>query len=583
MKYKLIRLLSEDENSPAMKGVPFPTGVEFEIEKPEDKAAAKLLKFIDGSKSLAGLIEDLPLSSQQLGQVVSRLYDLGAIAFDPEYCDMYLVEDDAPLTAPQTAEPQQPAAEGGKAKEETDIEIVEEGNLEEIPLWQSFNKLERKLFTGRVLVVTEQSRREFYFLNGALTFASTDHPEEDIGRLLIEKKKLTQAQYETYKNEMANGGRDPFTLLVELGAFPGHQKLMAQRWWGQNSAFNVMSERKGTFVIEKWNKLPKEVPKLGLNFKGIMTRFMAEKLPVDEEAAKLKEKMNWWLAPITEELERSVTDKEKRLWEILVEKPRRLRDLMTLTTMYKKDTYRFILTLLTSGVVEMVKSPPVEEGPIDLKRLDEIVETALESNYFDVLTVHPVSNDEDIKKSYERALKTLNLSAYRELTEDQKNKLLKMKERVESAWSVLKEEKTRREYRRKTFSEYQLRQYAQLQYQKGEIYLWWRQDPVSANDYFRSSMDLDPQNSLYWAAYGYSILCMPSPDPKSASDAVKLIERVTGLASVDPTACVFAGGALLRIGKRKAAETMFEKAKKSGAESAGITSMISIIVSRDRD
>lgn len=585
MAYKLIRLLDGGEDASAMKGVPFPTGVEFEIETHEDRIAAKLLKFIDGSKSLQQLIEDLPLSTRQLGEVISRLYDLGAIAFDQEYCNHCLIEDDEPQAASSPEAPASPTPEPRKedVKEtgkKINIEIVEEGSLEEIPLWQRFNQLERKLFTGRVSVNTQDCHREFYFLNGSLTYATSDHRDEEIGSLLMKKKKISQMQYDSYRKEMGKRGKDPFRILVDLGAFPGHQKLMAQRWAGQVVAYNVLIEKKGTFIIEKWDRLPNEVPKLGLNFKGIMERFMEESLPVDEEAEKLKEKNDWWLAPVTEQLDRSLSEKEQRLWDIIVERPRRLRDIMTLTTLYRRDTYRFIFMLLTSGYVEMVKKPPEEEGPIDLRNLDEFVETIMESNYFDVLTVHPVSDTEDIKKAYGRIMPKLNLSAYRELTEDQKTKFLKVKQRVEEAWKTLKEETTRRDYRRKIFSDYQLRQYAQLQYQKAEIYLWWRHDPVRAREYFTSSKDLDPTNQVYWAAYAYSVVSSPHPDTGATSEAMKLVEKVAGTSS-DPTALVFAGGAFIRAGKRKAAESMFEKARKAGAESAGISSMINIIMTRE--
>jgi hypothetical protein len=602
MAYKLIRLIEEDESSPAMEGVPFPTGVEIEAETGKDRTAVKLLKFIDGTKPLSRLIEDLPLTARQLGETICRLYDLGAIAFDPEYCDGYLVDEPAPVapaTSPAVGAPSIPSAPrdaatsaphgcpepgGGAARmdagDKVTIEIVEEGSLEEIPLWQRFNQLERKLFTGRVVVNASSRRREFYFMNGNLSSAKSEVPQEDIGFMLMEKKKMSQVQYEAYKKELAASGADPFTLLADMGAFPIHQKLMAQRWACQIATFSALGEKSGTFLVEKWDRLPRDIPKLGLNFKGIMARFMAEVLPVDEEAEKLKDKMDWWLVPLAQDVDRTLADKEKRLWDVILERPRRLRDIMVLTTMFKKDTYRFILTLLTGGLVEMVKHPPVEEGPIDLRELDEAFEIMMESNYFDVLTVHPVSDSEDIKKSHERVIKKFNLSSYRELTEDQKTKLLKMKERVEAAWATLHEEGSRRDYRKKTFSDYQMRQYAQLQYQKGEIYLWWRQDAARALEYFRSSMDLDPQSPLYWAACAFCATSSSSSDPRLSSEALVLAEKVASLSSAEPTVLVFAGGTFMRLGRKSAAEAMFDRARKAAGDEASVAPMIDMVMSR---
>jgi curved DNA-binding protein CbpA len=579
MAYKLIRLLSDDEHPLAMDGIPIPTGLEVEIESAEDKLAAKMLKFIDGTKSVRRLFDDTPMPAKQFAEVIARLFDLGAIAFDQSYCDIFFVEDDGAPVEMAGSDDEEDTLDRHR-EPESRIDIIEQGDIEETPLWQKFNQLERKMFTGRIIVHTEGCRREFYLLNGALTNAVSDRADEEIGHLLFTRNKLTKAQYEAYKREMARGGVDPFNLLVELGAFPSHQKIMAQRWSGQNAAYNVLKERKGTYVVEQWDRLPRSVPKLGLNFKGVMTKFMEEDLPVDEEADKLKEKMDWWLAPITEKIDRALTEKEQRLWEILVERPRRLRDFMELTTMFKKDTYKFILLLLTGGFAELGKTPPAVDGPIDLRNLDEAYETIMESHYFDVLTVHPVSDFADIKNSYERLIPKFDPAAYRQLNEGQKTKILKMRDKVQKAWEVLRSDDSRRDYRRETFSDYQLRQYAQLQYQKAEIYLWWRHDPTTARVYFGSSMDLDPNNPLYWGAYAFSSISSSTAEAGATTEALRLAERIAGFGTTNPVAQAFAGGTFLRAGRRQQAEALFSKARQAGG--ATVDSMIQMMSTREK-
>jgi hypothetical protein len=63
---------------------------------------------------------------------------------------------------------------------------------------------------------------------------------------------------------------------------------------------------------------------------------------------------------------------------------------------------------------------------------------------------------------------------------------------------------------------------------------------------------------------------------------MSLVEKVASLSSLDPTVSVFAGGAFLRVGKKKMAETLFDRARKAGGDSAGIGSMINIVMSRDK-
>ena len=601
MAYKLIRLIDEDEETPAMDGVPIPTGIEVEVESREDRVAAKLLTMINGVKSIRELLDDLPLTPVQLGEVVARLYDLGAVAFEPDYCDKYLVEEKPPK-APEPEPKPEPAqdfipdfeealreakkakgeaaadADGRPEEEKTKAaEIIEDGSLEEVPLWQKLIRLERKQFTGRIVTRLEEKKREFYFANGQLHHAASDYPEEDIGKLLLDKGQLSKDQHASYVKKVSQGKENPLRVLSGMGAFPDHQKLAAQRWVGQTVTFNGLQQDKGTFMIEEMETLPAAVPKLGLNFKGIMTRFMAEVFPIEEEADKLKEKQEYWFVPLTEELDMEVDEKQQRLWDIIVERPRRLMDLMTLTTMYKRDTYKYILTLLTRGVVEMSKQPPMEEGPIELKRLDDYIEILYEYHLFDVLTCHPISDFSDVKNSYDKMTRKFDLSAYPELTEDQKEKLELGRKRVEEAWNMLKDDASRRKYRAQTYSEYQLRQYAQLQYQKAEVYLFWKQNPQTALVFFSSSMDLDPNNPLYQAAYAFTVLSMGASNQKQNEQALHFVNNIANLSTSNPTVLAFAAGALLRIGQRQRAEALFNKASETPQGASVVSSMISMI------
>ncbi|MFH1438248.1 MAG: DUF4388 domain-containing protein [Pseudomonadota bacterium] len=599
MTYKLIRLIDEDEETPAMDGVPIPTGIGVEVESREDRVAAKLLNLINGVKSIRELLDDLPLTPVQLGEVVARLYDLGAVAFEPDYCDKYLVEEkppgapgpepgpvddmipefeDALREAEKARAGAVPAAAGRpEQEEEKPAEMMEEGSLEETPLWQKLIRLERMLFTGRIMTRLEGKKREFYFANGQLHHAVSDYPEEDIGKLLLDKGQLSKDQHASYMQKVSQGKENPLRVLSGMGAFSDHQKLAAQRWVGQTVTFSGLQQEKGTFVIEKMESLPAQVPKLGLNFKGIMTRFMAEVFPIEEEADKLKDKLEYWLVPLSEEMDMDVDEKQQRLWDIIVERPRRLMDLMTLTTMYRRETYKFILTLLTRGMLEMSKRPPFEEGPIDLRRLNDVVEILHENHLFDVLTCHPISDFNDVKRSYDKMIKKFDLSAYPALTEDQKKKLESGRKRVEEAWNMLKEDESRRAYRKETYSEYQLRQYAQLQYQKAEVYLFWKQDPQTALGFFTSSIDLDPHNPLYQAAFAFTVLSMGAPNPKQSEQALHFVNNIANLSTTNPTVLAFVGGALLRIGQRQRAEALFNKASETPQGAAVVSSMVSLI------
>lgn len=596
MAVKITEAAGAGLDHPAFDGVPRTTG-----KNPEDgdEAAMKLLMFMDGSSSLRDLAEVLTLEPAEIVRAVLSLHGAGVIAFDEAYTSEWLEEPrPEPVKGPaeeprpepvegsadekirvigqEPAGPIAPEVEPQQEVEEVAGEVIEEGRLDDTPAWQVLTRLARKDFSGRVRFTGPTGRREVLMMGGRPVFCSSDVEEEDLARLLRQRESIEEEDYQRYRE--AVGEVEPSRILVRLGVLPEYNRLRAIRWQAQTVLYGLLELDAGTFLVEKLEKLPRGVPRFDLSFPRILTKFLDEKLPVDDEVEKLQDKMELYVVPTSGAGAHAFQDKEQRLWEAIQERPRRLKDVLSISTLFKRDTYKFILLLLVNGLVELSKSVAFEEGPVDLRLIDDIADDLEDQNYFDVLGLHAVSDSADISAGYRRMMKKFDPSGFKSLDDTQRAALKRCAKRIEDAHAILKDESKRNEYRREVFTTYQLAQFAQLQYQKGEIYLWWRQSPAEAFPFFRSAMEMDTAQPLYWAAYAMGALSGGSSDPGVRRQSVKLADRVASMGNVDPVALVLAGGALIKAGQAGRGEECLQKAKKLSPGNAAIAKMIKTVL-----
>jgi tetratricopeptide (TPR) repeat protein len=570
----------------AFDGVPRTTG---KSPPGGDESAMKLLMFVDGSSSLRDLAEVLTIDPAEIVRIVASLHEAGVIAFDAAFEAEWLREpreappepaaeppgedeeairlllEDGPSGPPAEEEPEE-------EPEELPGEIVEEGRLDDTPAWQVVTRIARTKFLGRIRFQDASGRREVLMMDGRPVYCLSDVESEDLASLLRARDLVSEEDYARVRESA--GDAELSRVLVRLGMLPEYNRLRALRWQAQTLLFDLLGLESGTFLVERLEAYPRRTPRFDLSFSRILTRFLDEKMPVDEEVAKLQDKMELYVVPTEGASSQTFQEKEQRLWEVIQERPRRLKDVLSLSTLFKRETYKFVLLLLVNGLVELAKSVAVEEGPIDVRLLEDISEDMQDQNHYEVLGVHAVSDNEDVEQGYRRMAKRFDRAAFRNLDPGQTKALEAIGERIRQAHEYLRDEARRNEYRKQTFTSYQLAQFAQLQYQKGEIYLWWRQSPREAFPFFHSAMELDPAQPVYWAAFAMSALSGGSADPGVRRQAAKLAERVAALGNPDPVALVLAGGALIKLGQAGRGEECLKKATKLSPGNAAIGKMI---------
>jgi 5'-deoxynucleotidase YfbR-like HD superfamily hydrolase len=120
----------------------------------------------------------------------------------------------------------------------------------------------------------------------------------------------------------------------------------------------------------------------------------------------------------------------------------------------------------------------------------------LRGNHFAVLELHWVCLSKDVEDSYERLIAEFQPELFHDLTEKQVGDLTLICERLESGYTVLKEERTRRAYRKEVIESDMIQNSAELLGQKGEMAIM-RKDRREACACFAKAVELVPAESLY--------------------------------------------------------------------------------------
>lgn len=189
--------------------------------------------------------------------------------------------------------------------------------------------------------------------------------------------------------------------------------------------------------------------------------------------------------------------KEARYVEHVIDgTPMQLRRALTISALFKALTRKLIYMLIERGVLELHKTNPEVETPILLEDLESYCRSLETDNHFNVLSVHAVSTVEEIEIRYERLLKKLSPKHFENASDEQRRTLEKIRERIQVAWTVLGDDRSRREYRKSVYSKYQLNIFLNLQLEKANAALNMHSNPKAALDLAISAWDLMPGNPL---------------------------------------------------------------------------------------
>jgi len=631
--YPLLEIDLESPPPDVREEIPCPMLGADPAEKELTSRVAYVLTRVDGMTSLGDLLQTIPLPPRVLIEALLLLHSEGLVGFSPEFVARYLKprapvarttpqpvraitspmpvvpvqitvapgtgdagtgeargvqrpatftiappSSEPPPSEPPPSEPPPKSPERAKAAAPTETLTTERsGSIDARPLARLARHLAAARYAGVLTLRRGKVTKKIVFMGGEAAQAHSDAPEEDLGELMHKRGKMDEKAFIDYRSRRKKG-QETGAALIEMGAMSAVDMARADRWRAQAVLFDALLWRDGTYEIGEPGALPADPARYDLGLANLVLKAWRE-APFDEARKKFFDQhRNWYLIPaqMTDDAiaKMRLNPKEERLLQALREQARRIRDIFEITSLFITETYKFVDGLLGMGLAELSEKNPTESGPLDTKELHAHFETMEAGNFFDRLSAHPISTDEDIEEARKRMLARYEPKHYSNLRPETRETLVKMVRMVEEAYEHLKDGRQRKEYRNKQYDRSRLEYFAEIQFRKGEIFLFWRDDAKTAFAIFESSYEMCPDVSLYAASYALSAVRAFPADRKLWLEAKQILERVLSRPGLPPKVIVIAAAAARAMGDVGRSEQLCQTALKASGNAPDIVQLV---------
>ncbi len=398
--------------------------------------------------------------------------------------------------------------EGLKDKDVADTSsqpVVNEGftlSFSEGGIVEIFIKIKKEKLDGFLKVKKDSEWKMIFFRKGNPVYAVSNISSELLGSLLvaigvIDREILKELLRESEKIHARLGD-----IVVEKGIISREVLQRVLRKQVEIKVVNLFKWKKGEaeFVPRKSFDIPFMHE---LSTGSILYKVLKENLSNDEITDFIENRINMYIYPASQPSfnwgEINLDQREKILVDVVKERPRLVREVISLSPLMLLSTYRVIVVLAKLGMIEfrekMIKEENIQNLKIELK---EKLERLHGDNFFGRLVLHESAIEEEVEAAYRDAKALYNPAKYPD-DEEIMAFLSNINRLIDEAYQVLKERSSREKYRKEIFQRNKLIFEASIQYEKGELELL-REDFKEAYYLFRSAEELYPEKIEYKSA-----------------------------------------------------------------------------------
>jgi hypothetical protein len=579
--------------------------------KPLTPKAAYLIGRIDGMTTLGDLTTGVALPPRDVIESLVLLHEHGLVSFEPPFEARWLrasprsaapappavpvpaasLQPPSPriTTAPASAASASPgdpsvrftmypAAEPKPdAAPAMPLAIDRQGGLDARPLARLARDLGTARWTGVLTLRRENVEKRIEFVAGDPVQVHSSSPDEEIGILMSTRGKISSRALERYRH-VRSGGVEPLAALVEIGAVSQFDLPRADRWRAQAVLFDALLWRNGTYRLGKDGELPAGGLRHDLPFETLILKAWREAPFEDSRRKFFDEHRNWYV--VLEAIDDAAIErmrlkpKEERLLLSIREQTRRIRDVFEITPLLHGETYRFLDGLFAMGLTALSEQNPTESGPVDPRELPDQLQSFKAMNHFDRLSAHPISTDEDIETAYRRKMEMYGPDRYHNLKPATRKTLETIVQLLAESYAVLRDPNRRKAYRMQEYDKIRLEYFAELQFRKGEIFLFWREDSRTAYEIFDSVHEMAPDNPLYGASFALTLARAFPGDRERHAQAVKVLEAALARGGVNPKVLAIGAAAARALGDVARSDQLCVQALRLSGNAPEIVQMV---------
>lgn len=443
-----------------------------------------------------------------------------------------------------------------------------QGKLKSNPVARLIDFIIRSKQAGILSLEREGVHKRLSFLAGRLLNVESISiiEEECLGQILKQFGKISPEQLEESRRRMEAEDRKQGEILVEMGLITPNLLLGALKKQVEIKFCEIYEWEDGLYSFEKrcdfsYHDFDFNLPKL--NYKMALER-------TDHELARLE------LQPY---LDRFIYSKDDDPFYAKVELPldkkahiylqelngtRTLRNSIAYSPVSKLATFRLLYAFQLAKLIEFKESKSIAEQQAKLEyEFERELNYVKTKDYFEILEIHWSVRPYEIDNSYKRLKGQYTLAESDKLATP---KLLKLSreimEYIEQAYSIISDETKRVYYRKEFLGETRMKMSAELQFKKGENFLFWKEDFDAAVYHLESAVDLAPGNADYLATLALATVVKHRSDQVKVREGFSMIERAHRMRKNNPVAYLCQGLMLFHTGKRGQAVEKLQTALK---------------------
>ncbi len=378
------------------------------------------------------------------------------------------------------------------------------GNLGDTPAAKVLVTLGSRHATGLLVVKSDVAESKFYFRNGSIVrcYREPPDPERRFGQILMEDAKISKTELEAALEEAKAKGLPIGQALVRRRALlaSGVGKILRRQM--KLGILEQVAAKEGTFAFyervrpPRGQPMPPSSPRKVI-FRGKVDQYKARLQPDMDKIEKPLQFLYVFPSPNAPEdmSEIGLDDKEIRFWNQCITGGYMLKDVSSVSNLNRRTTHGLIFALVDLELVEFQNEMAPELRAKLMKKLLRRKQAELgKANHFEVLDIHWISTEQEVKAAYAKVRKEYDCSSIAHLLPPDLIALSKeILDRIDLAYKELSTHNGRQLCRQASLESAQIVFHVDLLMQQGDMAIF-KGERREAIDRFTHVLEINPGN-----------------------------------------------------------------------------------------
>ncbi len=348
--------------------------------------------------------------------------------------------------------------------------------------------------TGMLELDDGRSRMLVLIDRGSFVDVASDpeRPDESLESLLVRARTIDQDDAEKVTQYRQTYGVGSSEALLNLGICDWNELQIGLRTrirFLLGKVVNVRGEAR-FFPLENLPSKPLAKPVSILTFAfGRVVETIDDDIPAELDAHLFKPPET--LPPVLATVQ--LLPQHEDLLGVQFGAGKSANDLVRLARSSRSEALAAILTLCRLGFLDRTAFRPISRVQTQsVQQLDMLHARLATNSHFEIFGLHWSAYDEEIQKRYESLKKKFAPTAFGPGLDDQlRARIEEVTERVENAWAVLRNTKSRREHRAELVDSFQVESSVEMFVQQADTAVF-RRDLVDAITFYSRVLELEP-------------------------------------------------------------------------------------------